>query len=227
MLPRVARRGSDGLAVPLDIARATVVPENATGRPLPTNIQTIQEGAISVTNEPTPDTTTDKPTQSSDATSVERNKAVSRRWIEVFNERDDAAEADVRTQNYVAYAPVSLEPTPLDSETWTRFLSGFVEAFPDLRITVEDAVGEGDLVAQRVHFAGTHAGEFQGLPPTHKEVTFSGLELNRFVDGRVAEHWFQMDSLTLLQQVGLVVVPGPRLLPRVLAHQLKKLRKKR
>jgi predicted ester cyclase len=189
--------------------------------------QTVQEGAASVTNEPTPDTAADTPTQPSDASSVERNKAVSRRWIEVFNERDDAAEADVRAQDYVAHAPVSLEPTPLDSEAWTRFLSGFVEGFPDLRLTVEDAVGEGDLVAQRVHFEGTHTGEFQGLPPTNRKVTFSGLELNRFVDGRVAEHWFQLDSLTLLQQLGLVVVPGPRLLPRVLAHQVKKLRKKR
>ena len=180
-----------------------------------------------MTNEPAPDTTTAKPTRASDASSVERNKVVSRRWIEVFNERDDAAEADVRAPDYGAYAPVSLEPTPLDSERWTRFLAGFVDAFPDLRLTVEDAVGEGDLVAQRVHFEGTHTGEFQGLPPTNRKVTFSGLELNRFVDGRVAEHWFQMDSLTLLQQLGLVVVPGPRLLPRLLAHQLKKLRKKR
>ena len=168
-----------------------------------------------------------EPTQPSGATLVERNKAVSRRWIEVFNERDDAGEADVRGQDYVAYAPASLEPAPLDSEAWTRFLAGFVEAFPDLRLTVEDAVAEGDLVAQRVHFEGTHTGEFQGLPPTHRKVSFSGLELNRFVDGRVAEHWFQMDSLTLLQQLGLVVVPGPRLLPRVLAHQLKKLRRNR
>src|SRR5215218_6610250 len=156
--------------------------------------------------------TTDKPAQPSDATSVKRN---------------DAGEADLRAKDYVAYAPVSLEPAPLDSEAWTRFLSGFVEAFPDLQLTVEAAVGGGDLVAQRIHFAGTHTGEFQGLPPTHRKVAFSGLELNRFVDGRVAEHWFQMDSLTLLQQLGLVLVPGPRLLPRVLAHQLKKLRKKR
>jgi predicted ester cyclase len=180
-----------------------------------------------VTNETPPHPTTDKPTQPSDATSVERNKAVSRRWIEVFNERDDAAEADVRTKDYVAYAPVSLEPAPLDSEAWTRFLAGFVEGFPDLQLTVEDAVAEGDLVAQRVHFAGTHTGEFQGLPPTHRKVEFFGLELNRFVDGRVAEHWFQLDSLTLLQQLGLVVVPGPRLLPRIVANQLKKLRRKR
>jgi predicted ester cyclase len=113
------------------------------------------------------------------------------------------------------------------SEAWTRFLAGFVEGFPDLQITVEDAVGEGDLVAQRVHFTGTHTGEFQGLPPTHRKVAFSGLELNRFVDGRVVEHWFQLDALGLLQQLGLIVVPGPRLAPRILAHQWNKLRRKR
>jgi len=106
------------------------------------------------------------------------------------------------------------------------FLSGFVEGFSDLRITVEDAVGEGDLVAQRVHFEGTHTGEFQGLPPTQRKVSFSGLELNGFVDGRVAEHWFHLDALSLLQQLGLVVLPGPRLLPRLLTHQLKKLAKR-
>ena len=180
-----------------------------------------------MTNETPPDTTTDRPTPPSDATSVGRNKAVSRRWIEVFNARDDAGEADVRARDYVAYAPVSLEPAPLDSEAWTRFLAGFVEAFPDLRLTVEDAVAEGDLVAQRVHFEGTHTGEFQGLPPTHRKVTFSGLELISLVYVRFSELWLKMDSLTLLQQLGLVVLPGPRLLPRVLAHQLKKLRRKR
>jgi predicted ester cyclase len=160
-------------------------------------------------------------------TSVEHNKAVSRRWIDVFNARDNAAEADVRAPGYVAHAPASLEASPLTSEAWTRFLGGFVEGFPDLRLAVEDSVGEGDLVAQRVHFEGTHTGRFQGLPPTDKRVSFSGLELNRFADGKVVEHWFQLDALGLLQQLGLVVVPGPRLLPRILADQLKKLRSKR
>jgi predicted ester cyclase len=114
----------------------------------------------------------------------------------------------------------------MNGEAWARFLDGFVEGFPDLRLTVESAVGEGDLVAQRVHFAGTHSGEFQGLPPTDRKVEFSGLELNRFVDGRVAEHWFQLDALGLLQQLGLVVIPGPRLVPRILANQVKKLRRR-
>jgi predicted ester cyclase len=179
-----------------------------------------------VSTEPTPDTATDGPTRPSQETSVEHNKAVSRRWIEAFNARDNAGEADVRGPEYRAHAPASLEPAPLDSEAWTRFLAGFVEGFPDLRLTVEDAVGEGDLVAQRVHFEGTHTGEFQGLPATHRRVSFEGLELNRFVDGRVAEHWFQLDALSLLQQLGLMVVPGPRLLPGIVTDRLRKLREK-
>jgi hypothetical protein len=88
-------------------------------------------------------------TEPSADSSVEQNKALSRRWIDVFNARDDAAEAEVRAPDYVAHAPASLEPAPLRSDTWARFLAGFVEGFPDLRLTVEDAVGEGDLVVLR------------------------------------------------------------------------------
>jgi predicted ester cyclase len=152
-----------------------------------------------------------------------KNKEVSRRWIEVFNLRDNDAEAGVRAPEFIAYAPASLEPEPLRSEAWAEFLAGFVEGFPDLRLTVEDATGDGDLVAQRIHFEGTHTGVFQGLPPTGKKVTFEGLELNRHgEDGKVVEHWFQLDALSLLQQLGLIVVPGPRLVPRVVADLVKK-----
>jgi hypothetical protein len=89
------------------------------------------------------------------------------------------------------------------------------------------AEAEADLVAQRIRSEGTHTGVFQGLPPTNRRVEFSGLELNRFVEGRVAEHWFQLDALGLLQQLGLIVLPGPRLLPRLLNHQVKNLGGKR
>jgi steroid delta-isomerase-like uncharacterized protein len=159
-------------------------------------------------------------------TDVDHNKAVSRRWIEAYNARDDAAQADVLAPGYIGHAPASLEPSPMGPDAWAQFLAGFTEGFPDLELTIEDTVAEGDLVAQRISFSGTHTGEFQGLPPTNKRVTFSGLELNRFEDGRVAEHWFQLDALGLLQQLGLAVVPGPRLVPRLLGHQLKKLRRK-
>lgn len=149
----------------------------------------------------------------------DENKAVIRRWIDAYNERDDAVEAGVRAPDYVAYAPG--EPRPLRDDAWRTLIGGYVVAMPDLQITIEDIVADGDLVAARNTFSGTQSGEFQGLPPSHRRITFSGLELNRLVDGKVVEHWFQLDQLALLEQLGLVVVPGPRLLTRILVHRLR------
>jgi steroid delta-isomerase-like uncharacterized protein len=128
------------------------------------------------------------------------NKTVVRRWIEAYNNRDTQAEADARAPGYVAHAPGL--PGPLDSEAWTQFIASFAEAFPDLRIEVKDILSEGDLVAARNEFRGTHRGEFQGIPPTGKEVAFSSIEINRMADGKVEEHWFELDLLGLMQQLG-------------------------
>lgn len=159
--------------------------------------------------------------------SAEDNRAAARRWIQAFNERDDQSEADARTAEYIAHAPASIEPVPLNSEAWTQFLSTFLEGFPDLHLEVEDSAADEEMVAQRIRFTGTHTGVFQGLPPTNRQVSFGGSEINRMVDGKVAEHWFYMDQVTLLQQLGLLVVPSPRLVPRLLADQAKKLLGKR
>ena len=118
----------------------------------------------------------------------EENKAVIRRWIEAYNERDMQAEADARAPGFLAHVPAA--PGPLGSEAWSRFIATFGEAFPDLRLTVEDIFSVGAMVAVRVAFHGTHHGEFQGIPPTYREVTFSGIQINRVVGGKVEEHWF-------------------------------------
>jgi predicted ester cyclase len=138
------------------------------------------------------------------AVSADDHKAIVRRWIEAYNDRDEQAEADARTPDYVAHAPGL--PGPLNSEGWTQFIATFSEAFPDIRLTVEDILAEGDMVATRVSFHGTHTGEFQGIPPTNKQVAFSEITLDRIVDGKVAEHWLELDQLGLLQQLG--VAPG-------------------
>ncbi len=95
-----------------------------------------------------------------------------------------------------------------------------MEGFPDLHLEVLASVADEGMVAQRIMFTGTHTGPFRGLPPTGRKVRFSGLEINRMADGRVAEHWFQLDSVTLFEQLGLHVVPGPRLLARLMASRL-------
>jgi predicted ester cyclase len=72
---------------------------------------------------------------------------------------------------------------------------------------VEDIFSVGDMVAARIAFHGTHRGEFQGIPPTDKQVAFSSIEIDRVVDGKVQEHWFEMDLLGLMGQLGALPKP--------------------
>lgn len=155
---------------------------------------------------------------------AEQNRRMARRSIEAFNARDDAGEAATRAADFIAHAPDSIESAPLDEGAWVTFLGTFLEGFPDLSLEVQDSSADERMVAQRILFTGTHTGRFRGLPPTGRRVRFHGIEFNRMVDGRVAEHWFQLDAVTLFEQLGLRVVPGPRLALRLLASPLAKLR---
>src|SRR5215204_6064963 len=162
---------------------------------------------------------------SSSSVSEEENKAVIRRWIEAYNERDLEAEADVLAPGYVAHVPAAPGPLGLEGlEAWRQFTAPFTQAFPDLRLTIQDIAAEGDTVAARVAFHGTHRGEFQGIPPSGKEVSFSSIEVNRVVDGKVEEHWVEINLLGLVQQLGVATIPGPRLLIRILVRQAQRLR---
>ena len=136
----------------------------------------------------------------------EENAAVVRRWIEAYNDRDAEEEAAARAPGFVAHVPGV--PGPLDDAAWTGCTAAFSAAFPDLWLTVEDILADGDRVAARVTFRGTHRGEFQGIPPTERQVTFSAIEFNRMEGGKVAEHWVELDLLGLLQQLGAIPTPG-------------------
>jgi predicted ester cyclase len=81
-------------------------------------------------------------------------------------------------------------------------------AFPDLQATIEDTFAAGDKICARVTFRGTNTGEFLGEPPTEKTMVWEAIDICRFADGRIAEHWGQTDRLGLLEQVGLVREPG-------------------
>jgi predicted ester cyclase len=98
-------------------------------------------------------------------------------------------------------------PRPLDSEAWSQFTVAFAEAFLDLRLTAEDIFSAGEMVASRVAFHGTHRGEFQGIPPTDKEVAFTSMEFNRVVGGKVEAHWVELDLLGLMRQLGAIPEP--------------------
>jgi len=81
-------------------------------------------------------------------------------------------------------------------------------AFPDLHLTVEDAIAEGDTVWLRLGATGTHEGPFMGLPGTGRRIDITVIDIARMVDGRLVEHWGVADRLSVAQQIGLV--PGGR-----------------
>jgi steroid delta-isomerase-like uncharacterized protein len=74
--------------------------------------------------------------------------------------------------------------------------------FPDIDVTVEDAIAEGDLVAVRNTWRGTHLGQFNGIPATGNRIEISGIVLWRVTDGKIAERWATIDTLSLLEQLG-------------------------
>ena len=77
-----------------------------------------------------------------------------------------------------------------------------VGASPDIHITIEDQVAEGDRVASRWTFRGTHTGDLMGLAPTNKQVTATGMVMDRVADGRIVEHWLEFDQMAMMQQLG-------------------------
>jgi predicted ester cyclase len=77
-----------------------------------------------------------------------------------------------------------------------------------LHFTVEDIIAEGDKVVARLTARGTQQGEFMGIPPTGKRATVTAIDINRMVGGKSVEHWLEMDTLGLLQQLGVVPMPG-------------------
>jgi steroid delta-isomerase-like uncharacterized protein len=77
-------------------------------------------------------------------------------------------------------------------------------AFPDLHITVEDVIAEGDKVVGRNTVTGTHRGQYMGIPPTGKSVTYNEIFIARFVNGRIAETWGVVDVLSQMRQLGAI-----------------------
>ena len=83
-----------------------------------------------------------------------------------------------------------------------QFINDFFKAFPDWRATIEHIVAENDLVVAFLNGSGTHKGEFNGIPPTDKPVNIRSAELYKIENERITGHWYVMDQLNLLKQMG-------------------------
>ena len=88
-----------------------------------------------------------------------------------------------------------------------QFIAVINNAFPDASRNIEDIVAEGDKAAVRLNVAGTHKGEFRGIPPTGKKVSFTAMAFLTIIDGKVSKEWSTADIMGLMQQIGAIPAP--------------------
>ena len=139
--------------------------------------------------------------------STEENKANVRRVIEeVFNKGNLAAADELVATNYIYHGPIGMEFK--GPEGLKQLISMFRTAFPDLHITIEEMVAEGDKVVLRYTARGTHKGELMGIAPTGKQVTVPGANIAHFEGGKQVEVWCTMDLLGMMQQLDVVPPMG-------------------
>lgn len=134
------------------------------------------------------------------------NKATVRRLHEAFNSGD--TEVISATIDAVFWPDVHIRTalkidasgTELMKQIWGVLLRGF----PDLHVEVDDVIAEGDKVVSRNTVTGTHEGEYMGVAPTGRTITWNEILIGRFVDGRVAETWGVVDVASQMRQLGIV-----------------------
>lgn len=139
--------------------------------------------------------------------STEQNKALVRRLEEVFNRGNISLVDELFAPDFVEHE--ELPPgIPPGREAVKQLTTMFRSAFPDFKATIDDIVAEGDKVVIRQTWSGTHKGEFMGVPPTGKSVSFGVIDIVRIAGGKLVEHWGQMDMMGMMQQLGAIPTPG-------------------
>ena len=132
----------------------------------------------------------------------EENKAAFRRITEAFSTGDLSTFDELISPQFVEHNPAPGQES--GPEGMKQLAAMFRIAFPDMQVTIEDLIAEGDKVVGRITARGTHRGEFLGAAPTNKVVTMQEIHIGRFSDGKMVEHWGLEDSLGLMQQLGLI-----------------------
>ena len=125
---------------------------------------------------------------------TEENKAIVRRVYEIVSTGDFERAAEIVDQNAPDNERLPQDPPVRLIDTFKETFSEAREGFPDLGITIEDVMAEGDRVAARVVMRGTHRGEFQGIAPTGKPVEVKAMDMFRIANGKIVEHWGHADD---------------------------------
>lgn len=131
---------------------------------------------------------------------AEENKAIIlRHWEEVVSKGKLDLIDEIFAPDFVAH---EADQDIRGPEGVRQFILMLRAAFPDLQVTVEDVLAEGDKVVQRWSAHGSHQGELMGLAPSGKRISVAGITISRFEGGKVAEEWELYDMMSMMQQLG-------------------------
>lgn len=134
---------------------------------------------------------------------TELNKAIVRGYMEeILSKGNMTAFDDYFPQEIV------FNNTKILKQQLASMLGLMRNAFPDFCVSIEDQIAEGNNVATRVTFRGTHQGEYMGIPATGKQVAYTGIAIDRIISGKVVEMWHESDDLGMLRQLGAALKMG-------------------
>lgn len=137
---------------------------------------------------------------------TEQNKAIARSFYENFHTGDPSTFDTILAPDLKAYAHSST--VPQNREAHVQGILMWNAAFDDSHYTIEEQLAEGDKVTTRVSLRATHSrGPFMGVPPSGKQVSVSGMSIERIEDGLIKERRVSYDTLGMMQQLGLVPPP--------------------
>ena len=132
--------------------------------------------------------------------SKDQNIAAQQRMGEAINAGDLDALDEVMSPDVVDHDPAPDHPA--GTQGFKEFFTTMRTAFPDLHVDVEHLVADDENVAFAYRITGTHQGEFQGIAPTGQRVDARGVQISRFVDGRITERWGSSDEAGIIKQLG-------------------------
>jgi steroid delta-isomerase-like uncharacterized protein len=133
----------------------------------------------------------------------EELKAIVKREVEMFSTGDFSIADEIYGEDYVGHDPA--KPEPIRGIAGAKEeAAGYRAAFPDLTLTIDHQVAEGEYVVTRWTARGTHDGDLDGIAPTGRSATTSGISMVRVVDGKIVEDYTQWDALGLMTQLGVV-----------------------
>jgi steroid delta-isomerase-like uncharacterized protein len=138
--------------------------------------------------------------------STESNKKTASRLYALMNDGEVEPIGELVSLDYQEHNPLPGQGAGRDGvlDRFSMIATGLAPRF-----TVEDVIAEGDRVVVRWTNAGTHVGEFAGIPATGKTFTMGGIDIYRVADGLLCEHWHVVDQLGMLGQLGLLPAPAP------------------